>query len=592
MAYVVLTIKSYVKKYDTGEAVIVSSLPNCYVTYGLSREKALNSSTKYYTATNQTIARVSGDGTMVYLYVFFPDTVGCCGTRVYKYAVSSDGRTETLHSNLTTIAEKIGTEDPNDPGYFYKETPTNPMLFSAYTNYKTDTVKLTVIFYYDERANSIDIQSTPGGTISYTPNADFVVENTLVTLTATPNANCHLSSLKVLQNDENIQLTKVDDLTYTFIMPSNAVIIKAIFETEPNITIHQSDHGLCSTDISGGVPGTLVTISVTLESFAYMLTSLSCVTGETPVKITKIDNYTYSFIMPGNPVDIYPVFELAKINISVQVTFPYQDTAFYTSFPLTIMRAADTILSMGDWWTLYRNGLLHIHCNGDMPIKPTNSNDLPWNDYKTVITRLKIENTVTNIALWAFSGCNNLDDVEIPDSVQEFNQACFANTGLLHGMRFPEGLITIPPYCFYGSDLDIDVLRFPDSLTLIDSYAFGYCKNVKNVRISPNLKLVGDGGSAFVMCTGLISATLISTKNGSFAGDPFACCSSLRWVGIARGATKFNQIFLFADCSNLTDVYFEGTEEEFNDLFRDMTRVENYNSYFYDATKHFNSIGP
>ena len=573
-----LTINCYVTKYGTGQVVEVSSLPGCYVKYENGRQ--------YTSANNVVVGSYSGSGTYSY-QAFFPADVGCDVSCMGGYSYSSSGAKREYHVHRTTVPERVGLAVPFcSSGHTYSAGSGSPQSVSWWSEMSSDPdYSLRVAFYYQEKAKSVTIQQALGGSVSCSPDTDLIVEGTLVTLTVSPDTGCHLSRLTALRGESALALTKVNDTTYTFTMPTEDVVIKPVFETEPNITIHPSEHGTVTTDIDGGVAGAVITVTTTPETFDYMLTELSCVVPGRNISLTKVDNYTYTFVMPGSPVDIYATFGLARKDIAVQVTFLQEYGVFATSFPLTIVRRANAVVYRGTWWTLYSSGLLHIHCVGDMP-------GIPWTDYLESITSLKIENTVTNIPAGAFNGCKNLNTVEIPDSVQSFGHSSFAYTGLLHGMRFPSGLTTIPPYCFEGSLLDIEVLTFPDSVTLIDSYAFRYCDNIKHVRIPVNTKLAGNGGSVFVLCNGLISATLATTATGSWTSDPFTQCTSLQWVGIGRNITSLKQYFLFAYCSSLTDVYFEGTEAEFNALFSQMTRYQNLNSYFYDATKHFNSIGP
>ena len=141
--------------------------------------------------------------------------------------------------------------------------------------------------------------------------------------------------------------------------------------------------------------------------------------------------------------------------------------------------------------------------------------------------------------------------------------------------------------------MEIDTLTFPESVTFIDGYAFRYCENIKNVRVSENVKLSDGGGGVFSNCTGLISAAVINSNDMEFYSDPFFGCTSLRWVGLGRNIKEGRTyIMFFTSCSSLTDIYFEGTEAEFNAIFGKMNRYQNYNSYFLDATKHYNSTGP
>jgi hypothetical protein len=56
-------------------------------------------------------------------------------------------------------------------------------------------------------------------------------------------------------------------------------------------------------------------------------------------------------------------------------------------------------------WTLDEKGLLIISGEGTM------DNSKPWNEYRSVITCIRIDEGVTTISNNAFSGCDNLNNI-------------------------------------------------------------------------------------------------------------------------------------------------------------------------------------
>lgn len=248
------------------------------------------------------------------------------------------------------------------------------------------------------------------------------------------------------------------------------------------------------------------------------------------------------------------------------------------------------IVADGDWWTLFDDGTLNVHCTGDMPIAPESgqqySQYIPWYTYKDSVTSLKIENTVTNIFQYAFCDCGNLNQAEIPDSVTAIGQAAFANTGTLNGMRFPSDVSSIPDYCFEGSALTMDTLSIPNTITSIGAYAFRYCDNIHHLILPSSIQTLSSG--QFVACSGLSDVVFagIVTLNGSFTE-----CASLTWVYFPLSIQSISMLEFFVQSAsapsftNLTDIYYAGTPAQWNNVNNSMLGRTS-------ITVHFNSSIP
>lgn len=79
---------------------------------------------------------------------------------------------------------------------------------------------------------------------------------------------------------------------------------------------------------------------------------------------------------------------------------------------------------------------------------------------------------VIKIESFAFACCKNLQYVCIPDSVEEIGELSFENCKNLKGIVLPENLKTIGRKAFYGCDLE--EVAIPESVRSIGEKAFGY----------------------------------------------------------------------------------------------------------------------
>lgn len=123
--------------------------------------------------------------------------------------------------------------------------------------------------------------------------------------------------------------------------------------------------------------------------------------------------------------------------------------------------------------------------------------------------------TVTAIANNAFAGCGDLKEIVIPGSVESIGASAFYCCGNLESITFSEGLIKIG-YNAFNACGSLTSIVFPNSLIEISDYAFTWCSGIEYVVIGTGI-------------TNIYSGT-------------------------------FNQ------CSSLKDVYYTGTEEEWQKI--------------------------
>lgn len=126
-------------------------------------------------------------------------------------------------------------------------------------------------------------------------------------------------------------------------------------------------------------------------------------------------------------------------------------------------------------------------------------------------TTITLKEGTLGIAENAFSRCDGLTNIILPD-----------------------GLITIGDSAF-GNGLTSIVI--PDSVTTLGDYAFSGCKNLTSVTIGNGVTSLGDG--VFEGCKSLTSITIpASVTNISLYAFPF--CSGLKNINVAKGNPKYH----------------------------------------------------
>ena len=190
--------------------------------------------------------------------------------------------------------------------------------------------------------------------------------------------------------------------------------------------------------------------------------------------------------------------------------------------------------------------------------------------YCTGLTSIVIPDSVTSIGLGAFAGCTGLTSIVIPDSVTSIGRFAFENCTGLTSIVIPDSVTSIGYGAFYSctglTSITVDEdntsyqsidgnLYSKDGKTLIQ-YAIGK----KNTSFTIPDSVTSIGNRAFYGCTGLTSIEI---------GDSV--------TSIGENA--------FYNCTGLTDVYYTGTEAEWEKI-----SIDNDNEYLTNATIHYNYV--
>ena len=99
------------------------------------------------------------------------------------------------------------------------------------------------------------------------------------------------------------------------------------------------------------------------------------------------------------------------------------------------------------------------------------------------LSNIKIPNSVQSIGDWAFSGCSSLTTINLPISIKSISRCCFRDCTNLTTMNIPKDVISIGSSAFYGCS-SLAFISIPKSVTSIGSVAFCDCKRLKVVKIS------------------------------------------------------------------------------------------------------------
>lgn len=193
------------------------------------------------------------------------------------------------------------------------------------------------------------------------------------------------------------------------------------------------------------------------------------------------------------------------------------------------------------------------------------------------IKEIRIPQSVTSIPFRAFYNCSNLKKVDIPDSVTNIGDSAFSHCSRLSEVNLSSSLTRIGAAAFLCC-YEIKKINIPESVTIIDHDAFSQCYSIKSVHTPKTINSIGYG--AFWKCQSLESFTFPDSIS-SIENVIFQHCISLTSVTIPN-SVKTIQPNAFSGCNNLEDVYFKGTEEEWNKI-----TIKEKNEPLLNATIHF-----
>lgn len=151
--------------------------------------------------------------------------------------------------------------------------------------------------------------------------------------------------------------------------------------------------------------------------------------------------------------------------------------------------------------------------------------------------------TITEVATLAFSKCDFVESVVIPETVTMVGIKSFQGCSALKSVQFPSKLTQIGEYAFSGCS-SLEVLEFPTTLTQIDQFAFEDCTSLTSI--------------------------ILPSKLSTLSAGVFYRCSSVASIFLPVSLKRIEE-YAFFGCKALHTFYYDGKESQKADIYVDST---------------------
>ncbi len=280
---------------------------------------------------------------------------------------------------------------------------------------------------------------------------------------------------------------------------------------------------------------------------------------------------------------------LLNINFEGDIT-SISDSAFKGCVNLTSITIPSSVTSIGDSAFAGCTGLTNI----------TIPNSVAWIydsafSYCKKLTNIIIPNSVTAIGAGIFYECTSLKSVTIPESVTWISDEMFYGCTGLTNITLPNSVTVIGVEAFYNCT-GLTNITIPNSVKTIHKNTFGGCKGLTSITIPDSVTSLAT--AVFEDCTGLTSVTcpdfalayiaktnlqkVVITSGDNIPSYAFQSARNLTSVTIPSSVTSIGDS-AFSNCYHLTDVYYNGTAEEWAQI-----EIGQFNDELANITIHYN----
>ena len=217
----------------------------------------------------------------------------------------------------------------------------------------------------------------------------------------------------------------------------------------------------------------------------------------------------------------------------------------------------------------------------------------PWSPFCNTVKHLVIEDGITRVGACAFYGCVLLEDVSLPDSVTYLAYNAFQNCYALQRIALSEFVTGLGVGVFYNCT-GLTEIYYNAAVSgsfntgSKEFYSAGTSGEGVTVTIGPavesvpaNLFHISDSDPA--VRRPKIKTVIFENGATEIGSQAFRNCDKMTSLTLPNSIETISEN-AFYGCSSLTDVYYNGTQEEWNEV-----TILSGNDVFNSVTMHFHT---
>lgn len=172
----------------------------------------------------------------------------------------------------------------------------------------------------------------------------------------------------------------------------------------------------------------------------------------------------------------------------------------------------------------------------------------------TSLSNIKLSNSLKRIENMTFHDCESLKEIQLPSSIEYIGESAFNSCYSLESIEIPYKVQYISNNVF-SSCKKLKSITLPNNVVSIGDRAFMGCTELTEVQMSDNVTYIGT--DAFRDCAKLNNIGL-SNKLVTIGGSAFRGCSCIKNLEIPKSVLNIGS-GAFTECTNLNNVNYGGT---------------------------------